>query len=509
MARFFRTETGLFIGLWLLLMIGGRSKFLLDPGTFWHTVVGEQILTTRGFFETDDFTYTHAGSTWIPHQWLGECAMALIHRIGAFDSLLLLAATTLAVLYTLIGMRLLRAGLHPVFVVVLLVLALAASSGHFHIRPHLATIVGFALTTALLLDVDSRRAPLARLSWLVPLFWLWANTHGGMLGGLATLGLTLAGWTLFWLTDRDSPLRSARDIVWGGLAWTACAAVACLNPYGVRLPLTWLQIYGSAVLPEMIKEHARLNLGQTDGIMVLLLGMLYLGLLVTIRRGPRFTWFLPLVWLALAFDRVRHAPLFAVAALLGLAEFFPLTAWARSMQAKGSDLYTPPDPARPRRTPWNAWLLPALLVAAALCLQTAGVRVPVLGLGTARLDPTVWPIELLPALREHEKPGTPIFNEYNLGGFLIYHAPGYKVFLDDRCELYDDRWLKKYDDVKSMDPHGVREVMGAWQEEYPFAYALTIPGSNFDLYFESTPSVWERIASSPAANLYRRTQVPG
>ena len=71
----------IFLGFWLLLMVGGRSKLLRDPGTFWHTTVGEKILR-EGFFENDPFTFTYAGARWVPHQWLGEVAMALVHRIG-------------------------------------------------------------------------------------------------------------------------------------------------------------------------------------------------------------------------------------------------------------------------------------------------------------------------------------------------------------------------------------------------------------------------------------------
>src|SRR5438477_11622618 len=69
---FWRAETGLFFALWLLLLVGGRSRLFRDPGTFWHTVVGEQIISTGEFRDTDSFSYTFAGQHWIPHQWLGE-----------------------------------------------------------------------------------------------------------------------------------------------------------------------------------------------------------------------------------------------------------------------------------------------------------------------------------------------------------------------------------------------------------------------------------------------------
>src|SRR5437763_3401505 len=94
--RLLRPEIGLFLGIWLVLMVGGRSRFFLDPGTFWHTVVGEQMLVTGHLIYDDTFSFTFAGQAWSPHQWLGECLMAALHRIGGLDSLLLATVTCLA-----------------------------------------------------------------------------------------------------------------------------------------------------------------------------------------------------------------------------------------------------------------------------------------------------------------------------------------------------------------------------------------------------------------------------
>ena len=81
-----RLQPGLiFVGFWALLVLGGRSNFFRDPGTFWHTVVGEKILT-EGFVDRDPFTFTFRGDLWVPYQWLGEVVMALAHRLNGLDA---------------------------------------------------------------------------------------------------------------------------------------------------------------------------------------------------------------------------------------------------------------------------------------------------------------------------------------------------------------------------------------------------------------------------------------
>src|SRR5207302_3260424 len=95
MRRYLGSPTLIFLGIWLVLMIGGRSRFFQDPGTFWHVATGNQILA-NGFIDTDPFTFTFAGTEWIPYQWLGECVMAVLDRIGGFDVLLVCAARILA-----------------------------------------------------------------------------------------------------------------------------------------------------------------------------------------------------------------------------------------------------------------------------------------------------------------------------------------------------------------------------------------------------------------------------
>ena len=515
LACWWRPETGFFLILWLGLLAAGRSSLFHDPGTFWHTVVGERLISRHQLIYTDPFSFTFAGQAWIPHQWLGECLMALAHRIDGLDTLLLVAVTVLAAVYTWVGHRLLRAGMHWSLTLVFLLLLVAASSSHFHIRPHLATMVGMAVTMAFLCDFEAGRIRTGQIAWLVPVFIIWANIHGGMLGGLCTFGLAVVAWCAIGLVRRRGPVVDLRTAVLLGCIVLACGLGAFVNPYGWRLPWTWLSIMDSPLLPHIIREHAPLDFTSPYGCCMALLALLYIAALVSAMPRLRITWLLPLLWFYLASTRVRHAPLFSLVAAVAFADMLPHTRWAAYLVRSGSDWFRMPAADEPHeRFSWRPMLLPACVVAVAFVTQLERCPVPVIGHGWARLDPDDWPLELLPKLREaqglaadRESPSRPrIFNEYADGGFLIYFAPGFQVFVDDRCELYGDAWLQAYVEAEST---SATPAVRSWQERYrkgnepAFTYALARHGSTFDVYFGASKE-WSIVKRTPTATLYKR-----
>jgi hypothetical protein len=487
-------ETGVFMAVWLVLLAAGRSRLFEDPGTFWHVAVGEQILCTGTFPDHDTYSFTRAGVPWPDHEWLGDCAMALAHRVSGLDGLLLGTVTLLAGLFAALAGRLARAGMHPLWAAVVVTLAAAAGASHFHCRPHLVTIVFLALTVDLLARCDAGRLRLRALLWLVPLFVVWTNTHGGVLGGLATVWLAAAGWCVAPLLGLDTPARGWRGRVFLVMLTAACTLTLWSTPYGNLVPRTWWWIARSRVVSQVVKEHAPLEWNSPVAAVVALLAVVYLALLAgTWPRRPRVSWLLPLPWLYLACERVRHAPLFAVTAVIVVAEILPYTRWRARLAADAAT-------AGGR---WRAALVPSGVVLAAVALQLARAPVPLVGHGWGRLDAEHWPVALLPQLRyfENAEPGgTRIFNEYALGAFLIYHAPGYRVFVDDRCEVYGDDWLVDYNRGEWCD---TAAVMRDWEKRYGFAYALTWRGSNFDRFLAGAEG-WTLVGRTGAACFYRR-----
>jgi hypothetical protein len=501
--RFWRAETAFFLGIWLWLMALGSQVFR-DPGTLWHIVVGEQILSTRHLVYEDHFSCTFGGHPWIAQQWLSECLMALLYRIGALDSLLLATATILAFTYAWVAHRLLRAGLHWSLTFIVVVAAILASAYHFHPRPTLVTILFLGWTFARLADFEAGRVRFAQLFWLVPLFVLWTNLHGGMLGGLLTLGLVSAGWCVALLLHWETPLSNYRQVLGVIGLCAACALTALVNPYGLQMTHVWLALSASSVLPRYIVEHKPLDPWDFSGKFVLLFGLIYAVTLLSVPpRRPRVTWLLPLVWFYLGCKSIRHGPLFTITAALAVAEMLPYTRWAQWLTRQGTFLYRNPKPdlaASGTRSDWRPAVVPVAVVLGALLLQAVRCPVPVVGSGWVQLDPTYWPVATLPRLQE-EPEGTPIFNDMLFGGFLIDEAPNLRVFIDDRCELYGETFIEEYCEAELHHP----EKIEAWADTYRFNLALVRPSpeAGFDAYLKKATG-WTEIHRTGAAVLFRR-----
>jgi hypothetical protein len=506
--NFWRAETGIFLGLWLFLMIAGVSRLFSDPDTFLHITVGQRIISTGQLIRVDPFSFTSGGKPWLAHGWLFEIVMALIHKIGGLASILLITVTILSCLYTWIAYRLIQAGIHWLVSLLIMMLAIAASSYHFHPRPLLITIVLLGWTFSRLCDFESGRISLHKLFWLIPLYVLWTNIHGGMVGGVATIGMTVMGWCLAKLIDKETPITRYRQIIPLVALVIACALTGYVNPFGAELPRQWFSVIRSPVLPWLMQEHLPLYSLPLDivSLTILQFGFLYVVALIgVLPRWPRVTWLIPLVWLYLSFTRIRNVPLFVITAAIALSEMFPHIRWVKWLTRHGSELLrlrTDPESCR-KRFSWRPALIPIILVLVTAILQISSTPVPVIGHGWVKLHPH-FPVELLPELRKYEQDhpdGTPIFNEMIFGGFLIYYTSKLRVFIDGRCELYGDEGLLRYANAMRYDPAQVDQ----WAQEYGFDIALTQTGSVFDHYLERTRG-WFIVQRTEAATLYKQKQ---
>lgn len=482
-----------FLAIWAVLLAVGPRSLFRDPGTFWHTTAGLRMLSDRAVLRTDPFSFTRGGQPWTDSQWLAECGMALTYQTGGWGLLLVLTATILAGLYAWIGTRLMARGLHPLPAGLLLGLVLVASSHQFHVRPLVFTLALFAFTYALLLDIEAGRRPLGSLA-IIPLATVvWTNLHGGVLAGLATLALVGAGWMAAGWLNWPTPLRRRRDAVFVVAIIAASAGATLVNPFGVELLRTWQTIL-SMPLGEIIQEHRPLDFHEPGSWLIVGLGLLYFTVLAgTLPARPRITWLVPGIWFVLALGRVRHSPLFGIAASLAMAEMLASERWAAWLVRR--DWHWIPRPFSRRFS-----LIPPTAVVLAICVAVVSFdRLPWLGRSTFAFDPQRWPLAAVERLQRETQGARPVrvFNDMLFGGYLIATAPNCTVFIDDRCELYGTESLRAYHEASTTKP----ELVESWRKQYDFRYALVATGTPLDEYLRRAKG-WRLLTQDSAAALY-------
>jgi len=505
LSRFITPEVLFFLLVWTTMLVLFRERGFFDPGALWHIKVGELILD-HGFMHTDPFTYTFQGEAWIPQQWGAEVLMALAHKVDKFDTLLLAFATGIATLFTMIFARMRRAGMHWILAGVLTGACLFAGSFHYFVRPHMFTIALLAWTMASLVDFDRGRATLWRLAGLVPLYVLWTNLHGGVLGGNFTFGLAVAGWGLLFLFKQDSPCKSWRTgwILLGILA--LCGLTPIVNPFGIEMINTWQRIVSSPVLKEHVNEHKPLDLARDADRVIAGFAVLYAALFLgTLPKRPRVTWLIPFVWFTLTFQGIRQGPLFVITAAMVIPDLWPETVWCRLLKKYGDSLVVEPST---EASTWNfrTWLIPGIAVAIAFLLQSTHTPVPVFGHGWVRLsDDDGKPLDLTDSLQKYARekgPNARVFNDANLGGYMIYFLPEIKIYMDDRFELYGNDWAKNYVDMMHKYPERIEAVMTKYELELAVIPINKKVKQPMEQYLEDQSRPWQALSSVMSGVVY-------
>jgi hypothetical protein len=410
-------------------LIGGRTGFLNDPGTFWHLRLGREILRTGDVPRHDMLTWSCDGVVWVDQSWAFDVGLALLVDHAGWTAAIMATALGLAWIYGALARGLLEDGGSPAITLLVTILATGVGSVHFLIRPHLFTL-GFVLWT--LRACQKQHLHGGRQIARIPLLMVvWANVHGGFLAGPVIVLTAGIGHALSGPLDAERRRNVAR---FARVFFLACVA-PLLNPYGLDLYRHVGHLLVSSGVTDLIDEYQSIPFGKANGRVVewIVLALVAVPSL-SARRIDRYSLAQSVVWLHLALGSLRHAPLFALAAAPGLAQTLdglPLAAPALGRLRRG----------------WSAW--PAV-VTLALGLAVAG------GLRYGGFSPKVWPLEGLPVLNR-QPTGGHLFHEQDWGGMIEAQCdPPRRAFLDDRFELFGRGAILEYIDALNGGP--------AWDE---------------------------------------------
>jgi len=394
-----------------------------DGDIYWHLAAGREMAARHALLRTDPFTLSAAGRPWIDVHWLFQLgAWAGYHLVGlrglAVGKAVLVAVTAVILVRTAertggpTGRALGAASL-------LATLYLAR-----HLLP-LRPVIVTALCLALFLSVleSVRAGASSRRLWLLPaLQVLWVNSQGLAPLGLALIAAYAVEAALARSAGQSSGGQAKLPLAALLLALLSCTLASFLTPFGLRsvaLPAQLLlriapgqqNVFSNAIAenipPFVLERTAPAQIGHFKWVLLALAGALAL-------FRPRL--------------RLAHAlilGLFAVLALMANRNVLLLYLLAPPLVA-GSIAVTP---LAARTSRWLARAsAPALGGALGLAIL-AFAREPAFGAPT----PFHFPTE---SARLLGRATGPVFAPDHAGGFLTFHAPGLRPYIDTRLVLH-------------------------------------------------------------------------
>ena len=226
---------------WTLALIGFivGARTITDNSFLTHLATGRLILAERAVPSVDPYSYLAGGRAWTVQSWLVSVVYAgLDDTLGGWSIRILNGLVGVAIA---LGLWRLVAPAGQLVVRVALV-SLAVLTGTY-LWPPRPLLFGL-LAMVLVLQVVQGLRP---QWWLLPVFWLWVNSHGSFVLGLVMMGTVSLGAAI---DQRRWPSAEARMM---GLATLGCL-LGALNPVGWRLLWFPVQLLGRRQALDRVSE---------------------------------------------------------------------------------------------------------------------------------------------------------------------------------------------------------------------------------------------------------------
>lgn len=473
---FSRSLVWLLLIVWTIVILAVRK--VAESDIWYHLANARQIIEDRAVPRVDVYTFTASGAPVIDFEWLSELVYYGAYNGWGQRGLLAVYIILLVLSYAGVYRLARRRGAQRVETAILTIVGVMLGSYSF--GPRMMHFGWLCLVALMLLLEHLDRAP--KLAWLLPpLFAVWINLHGSWLFGLVVLGATLIDRMVSLdlgaiRTERAHDDQRRRLVLAAGLS----VAALFVNPYGWKLIGYPFDLrYRQAPALSVIVEWQSVNFHDGYGKLALLM---IVGVLMTVwlsREIWRVRDFLLVVfslWAALTYVR-----------FLGFASFVLVPILAprvRLMAARGI-----PQENRP------------LNVALAVVLIVATVRmIPTNAVLEEHIE-RQFPRAALSYMQEQQASG-PLFNAYDFGGYVTWHAREIKTFADGRTDIFVYRGiLQDYLKIASLD--GTLQRL----DRYGIEYVLYPPGSPLNFLLESSLA-WRVVYRDQTAMLFQRVKQP-
>jgi hypothetical protein len=482
----------IFLLVALLVMWGAMHGLLDDPGLGWHLRNIDAMRDAGGWLALDPFTDHHGKPTpaWYTNQWLGELPLWLGWRWAGLEGIAVVAAIVMGLMARCLYLMLLRDGLPWSVALLWTVLGTMGTQCSWTVRPNIFTIF-FVLVAGRVVERFSAGAlPRSRTWWLVPLFILWANTHGGFVAGfilLVAATLCECACAVGGLTAESR--AQARDrAVHLALLTAACGLGTLINPYGVELYHWVFLLLGESYYMNLHKEWWSPDFRAAGAMRFEILMLLFPFILGLSARRPRLLELvLAVLWLHLALTGFRYVALWVVLAVPVMARSSMEILYLQELARRGrlgeqGGLFARPIAAG--AWPWSV-AIACLLVLGSVLAKGQVARHGDKILATTALDRF---LTLHAEWKKTHGHRPVIFHSYDWGGYLTWHGwPDLLNWIDDRNEVQGKEHIQEHFALRDAEPgwqkkierfdliciesgaalcHRLEEMSGVWKERY-------------------------------------------
>ncbi len=315
----------------LFALILNHSFLYLDPDLGWHLKSGQETAQTGSVPHINTINYTLNGERWVDHEWLANLGMHYVYTHWGYIVLSLIFAAIALLIFILLHRWIKKEFVtqpNPWLLMLLELVGLLTIIPHLGIRVQEITALSLLLLF-LILYYYGKNKKIWTLFWLLPLFYLWANLHGGFIIGPVILFLFLWAKLLEGLLKRFRPFSwidfsQALTVKQLGLVFIfsiLATATTLLTPYKLEL-FSFLGSYGNTFylnhimewLPQWSFPYVYWQFGFIATLLVLL--VLWLIYVIKGRRGWKINIWQTGIIIALmimAIKSRRHFPLLFIA----------------------------------------------------------------------------------------------------------------------------------------------------------------------------------------------------
>ena len=422
---------GRVLGIWFAaigFVIG--SRVISDNSFFTHLATGRLILAEGSVPQADPYSFTAAAEPWVVQSWLVSVIYAVGLGIGDWTLRVMHGVLAAAAAFGL--WRLTESTKNILLRVLVVGLAMGLAASLWVPRPLLFAVVGFV---AVQLVLDGKLKPI----WLVPIMWVWVNSHGSfpMAGVLA--GTTMVG---AFLDSRKVPSHEVKVLAYVTLG----TALGALNPIGFKL--LWFPVELLSQSTEKlhnVTEWQPLGFGHPTVLWPL---VALCGLMVwAVVRGARWRELVPVaVFTMAAFMALRNAGMAALVLTAAVAPWLP---------ELGGTL----------RSDTRSVLSKALGVVA-IAFGLIGLAAPFV---QGAFDLQTYPDDEISWLEDRGLIGNENINviaEVKTGNLLtLRYGAEARVFFDDRFDMYPLSINQDYDLLIGTDTQAFAEVLDRYEAD--------------------------------------------